>query len=67
MIQNDAVHEFSVFNGTSDFFHYPDISEIDIGRYGGDESGNGIDSNGGKSRRVLGDDLRDVIRLYIVQ
>lgn len=63
LVQNDAFHEFGIFDGTSNLFHYPDISEIDVGRGGGDESGNGIDSDGSKSRGVLGDDLQNVMKL----
>ena len=59
LVEHNAVNEFSVFDSTPDFFHYPDISEIDIGGCGGNEARNGIYSNGGKSGGVLRDDLSE--------
>ena len=49
LVEYDAINEFGVFDCTPNFFHYPDISEIDIGRGGGNEAGNSIYGNGGKS------------------
>lgn len=53
LVENDTLNELSVFNSTADFLNDTNIPQIDIRRSLGDETTDGLDSNRGKSGRVL--------------
>jgi len=53
LVQDDTLHELSVFNGTSNFFHNADVSQVDIRGGLSDETTDGLDSNRSKGRGIL--------------
>lgn len=53
LVQHNALHEFSIFDGTADLFNDTDISQIDIRRCLGDNTTDGLDGDWGKGRGIL--------------
>jgi hypothetical protein len=58
LVQDDTLHELSVFNSSADLFDNTDISQIDIRGGLSDKTTDGLDGDWGKSRGILRDDLR---------
>lgn len=48
LVKRQTFNKLSVFNRPANLLHYSDISQVDIGRGGGDKSGDSGNRNGGK-------------------
>lgn len=53
LVQYNALHEFSVFNGTPDLFDDANISQIDIRGGMGDKTTDGLDGDWSKGGGIL--------------
>jgi len=53
LVEDDTLHEFSVFNGTANLFNDTDIPQIDIRGGLCDEAADGLDGDGSKGRGIL--------------
>lgn len=57
LVECQTLDELGVVDGASDLLHDPDVSQVDVGRGGCDETGDRGDGNGGEGGGVLRNDL----------
>ena len=57
LVQDNTIHKLGVFDRTTNFLHYPDVSKVHTCGLGCHETRDSGNSDGSKRRRVLRNDL----------